>query len=133
MQTVSFGTQEKLNDEVRVNKNLAVLSIWMHKQAISLRELTDGSGGLSLEFLASMAASNDMMDLIASMNRLNINDPAVFAEALRSIYRADCKRSRSARPLNRVEKMTLKDIYRNRKLCASFDNNLPKAVRNDLE
>jgi hypothetical protein len=73
--------------------------------------MSDGHGGLSLEFLAQMSASKEMMEMITSMNRLNVYDKAVFAEALRQIYRADCKRSRSARPINRVEKMTLKNIY----------------------
>ena len=71
--------------------------------------------------------------MITSMNRLNIHDPAVFSEALRTIYRADCKRSRSARPINRAEKMTLKNIYQNKRICASFDNNLPRAIRDDVQ
>ena len=100
-----------MKNEIRTNSNLASLSVWMQKQAISLAHMSDGKGGLSLEFLAQMSANKEMMEMITSMNRLNVNDKAVFAEALRQIYRTDCKRSRSAIPINRAEKMTLKNIY----------------------
>ena len=73
------------------------------------------------------------MELITSMNRINVHDKAVFADALKQIYRGECKRSRSARLINRAEKMTLKNIYKNQRICASFDNNLPRAIRDDVQ
>jgi hypothetical protein len=94
--------------------------------------MNDGFGGLSLEILAQMSASAEMMRLISSMKPLNVNERALFYEALQTIYRRDCRRSRSQRPINRVEKITLKNIYQNRRVYASFDNNLPLAIRDDL-
>ena len=105
----------------------------MHKQAISLREMSDPSGGLSIQFLSQMADGDEMMDLISSLNRLNVHEGALFSDALKHIYRMENKKARSERPKNRVEKMTLKDVYKNKRVNASFDNNLPAAVRQDLQ
>lgn len=71
--------------------------------------------------------------MITSMNRLNVHDRAMFLDALKQIFRADYKRSRSARLQTHAEKMTLKDIYRDRKMCASHDNNLPRAIKDDID
>jgi hypothetical protein len=105
----------------RTNKDLFALCFWMQKQAVNLRNYTEDADGLYKRFLHIYRESG-----------IHIHDPALFSEALLQIYRSDCRRSLSERPVNRVKKMTLKNIYRNRRIYASHDNNLPGAIRDDI-
>jgi len=59
--------------------------------------------------------------------------------ALEDLLVRELKRSRSAEPPNRVEKMTLKNLYRDRNLQrlnrmhASLNNNLVKKVKTEID
>ena len=50
--SASREMQDKMKFDIRTNSDMAALSVWMQKQAISIAHMGDGKGGLSLEYLA---------------------------------------------------------------------------------
>lgn len=68
----------------------------------------------------------------------NKNCRRLLRHALKDFIKIEFKRSHSQKPINRIEKWTLKNIYPNRRMQrigrmnASLENNLPKAVREDV-
>lgn len=137
-------SQLNLNSErnfiqVRKNADPYALRVWMHKQAVSLKNLRAKKKLIHEDGTIAPVYQHTERDWRWKRDRLDVFDPQLLKYATDQLdYTYQCL---SDRVRNKVTKMTLKNLYleqdftvkRKNHLHASFLNNLPGDVIDDLD